>query len=167
MAEIGNAPVNFGEYKRKLRGIAEVGEAAEPLQHGGGGGTFGGMGPEAIIDAKIGAAEARVDTKFAELRLELQRLPGKATIWGAVASIAGIVVGAISLVLAVISFGGDRFDGGMSARTAVEDALHADRFRQAAQDAQLAAQLKAISAQNDELAKRIDTIGAQRSGGPK
>jgi len=71
-------------------------------QFGGGGGD-GGMD---MMDAKISAAEARVDTKFEQLRGDLKDFATKSTVWGAAATI-------IAVVLAAIAFGGDRFDAGM------------------------------------------------------
>lgn len=59
-----------------------------------------------MIDAKVAAAEARVDTKFEQLRGDLKDFATKATVWQAAATI-------IAVVLAAIAFGGDRFDAGM------------------------------------------------------
>lgn len=84
---------------------------AIPLQHGGGGGTWDGMDAEAIINAKVAAAEARVDTKFAELRADLSHLPTKGTIWGAIGT---AIVAILGVILAMLSYGGDRFDSGVS-----------------------------------------------------
>ena len=73
------------------------------LKSGNGGGNSGDM---ETVDAKIAAAEARVDTKFAELRGDLKNFATKSTVWQAAATI-------IAVVLAVIAFGGDRFDAGV------------------------------------------------------
>ena len=53
------------------------------------------------IDARDDAIESR-------LLQRLDKFPTKATVWGAVAT-------GVGLVLAIAAFGGDRFDGGMSA----------------------------------------------------
>lgn len=74
-----------------------------------------------LTDAKIAAAEARTDAKFAELRGDFSRefteikttlthMPSTLTIWGASFTVAVSVIG---ILLAVIAFGGDRFDAGL------------------------------------------------------
>lgn len=68
------------------------------------------MADNDIIDAKIEAAEARIDTKFAELRGDLKDFATKGTVWGAVATAIASILG---VLLAVLAFGGDRFDGGL------------------------------------------------------
>lgn len=68
------------------------------------------MADQEIIDAKIQAAEARVDTKFAELRGDLKDFATKGTVWGAVGTAVAAILG---VLLAVLAFGGDRFDGGL------------------------------------------------------
>jgi hypothetical protein len=97
------------------------------LKSGGPGGTSGGMD---VIDSKIAAAEARTDTKFAELRGDLAKFATKGTVWGAVGT-------AVALLLAVAAFGGDRFDAGMSSSSAVASYSEAQRRRDAIQDEKL------------------------------
>ena len=116
-----NGPVNFSR-------------STEGLKHGGGGGTSGGMD---AIDAKIAAAEARTDTKFAELRGDLKDFATKRTVWSGVASVIGAVVAAISLLLAILAFSGSRFDSGMSARGAVAEMVSEQHKRDDAQDVKL------------------------------
>jgi hypothetical protein len=94
------------------------------LKMGGPGGTSGGMDN---VDAKIAAAEARTDTKFAELRGDLQRFATKQTVWGA----AGTIV---AIILAVLAFGGDRFDAGVSSSALIASYTEAQSKRDAAQD---------------------------------
>lgn len=99
-------------------------DIAEPLKHGGGGGTSGGMD---TVDSKIAAAEARTDTKFAELRGYLKDFATarelRGTVWGAAATI-------IAVILAAIAFGGDRFDAGIG----MADIRQAQLARDADQD---------------------------------
>lgn len=98
--------VNFNAFKSSL-GVAVEGPQNSALKHGGGDGTSDGM---ETVDAKIAAAEARTDTKFAELRSDLKEFATtsqlRATVWGATAVI-------IATGLAAVAFGGDRFDAGM------------------------------------------------------
>lgn len=82
------------------------------------------------VDAKIAAAEARTDTKFAELRGELRRLPGMGTL-------IATIIAAFGAVLAVLAFAGGRFDSGMSARSLVEQVQTEQRARDAGQDRKL------------------------------
>jgi hypothetical protein len=89
------------------------------------------------VDSKIAAAEARTDTKFAELRGDLQRFATKQTVWGAAGSI-------VAILLAVMAFAGDRFDAGMSASDVIATYTEAQRKRDAAQDEKL-----------DEILKRL------------
>ena len=94
------------------------------LKKGGPGSTSGGMD---TVDSKIAAAEARTDTKFAELRGDLQRFATKGSVWGAAGSI-------VAILLAVLAFAGDRFDAGVSASSVVDGITAAQRARDAEQD---------------------------------
>lgn len=104
---------------------------ATPLQHGGGGGTYGGMD---IVDAKIAAAEARTDTKFAGLKGSLdlinERLDNieratngvRLNVWLAAAT-------ALALGIAAMAFGASQFGNGvMVTSVAVQDASEAKRL---------------------------------------
>lgn len=110
----------------------------QTLKRGGPGGTSGGMD---IVDSKIAAAEARTDTKFAELRGDLAKFATKGTVWAAAATLGGTI---LAVLLGVLAFGGDRFDAGMSASSAVSAYSEAQRKRDAAQDEKL-----------DEILKRL------------
>lgn len=72
------------------------------------------------VDAKIAAAEARTDTKFAELRADLKDFATKSTVWQAAATI-------IAVVLAAIAFGGDRFDAGIGMADTQQKQLQRDQ----------------------------------------
>lgn len=117
---------------------AELTSEDARLKTGGGGGTSDGMD---TVDAKIAASEARTDTKFAELRgdintqfaelrMQLAHMPSKNTLWAAVGTGAAAVLG---VLLAIIAFGGDRFDAGMG----VADQRQAQLQRDQKQDAAL------------------------------
>ena len=125
------------EYRRRAQYLTDAPVELEPelpLKHGGGGGTSGGMD---AVDAKIAAAEARTDTKFAELRGDLKDFATakemRNTVWG-----AALTLGAI--ILAAIAFGGDRFDAGLG----MADTHQKQLQRDAEQDAKF-----------DEILKRL------------
>ena len=109
-----------------------------PLKDGDGSGTSGGMD---TVDAKIAAAEARTDTKFAELRGDLKDFATKTTVWQAVGT---IIVSVLGVLLAVLAFGGDRFDGGLSVGGIISQVQGEQKARDQAQDAKL-----------DEILKRL------------
>ena len=94
--------------------------------HGGGGG--GGNMETSVpikdyIDARDDAVESRLSTS-------LDKLPTKATIWGAAGTLFG-------LLLAVAAFAGDRFDGGMGASSLMAEQAQAQRQTDETQDAKL------------------------------
>jgi hypothetical protein len=121
--------VSHLDARRKLKLVdAHVRVAHDaPLFGGGGGGTSGGMD---AVDAKVAAAEARTDTKFAELRGDLSSFATKGTVWGAMGTALGII-------LAVLAFAANRFDAGVSAGGAVAPYVTQQQQRDAAQDKKL------------------------------
>lgn len=108
-----------------------LGAENRTLKHGGPGGTSGGMD---VVDSKIAAAEARTDTKFAELRGDLAKFATKETVWAAAGALGGTI---LAVMLALAAFGGDRFDAGMSATGVLAPFAEAQRERDAAQDQKL------------------------------
>jgi hypothetical protein len=70
------------------------------------------------VDSKIAAAEARTDTKFAELRGDLAKFATKGTVWAAAGTLGGSVLA-------------------VSASSAVAPFVAAQRERDAAQDKKL------------------------------
>jgi len=109
-----------------------------------------------MMDAKIAAAEARVDTKFEQLRGDLagfstritsiqSAIDGKPGFWNMVGIIAGGIATALAIGLAVIAFGGDRFDAGMG----LADKQAAQMQRDTKQD-------KDVAAINQKLDKLIE-----------
>lgn len=105
-----------------------------------GGGGEGPMEPQISIrdyvDARDEAIESRLDSK-------LEKLATKGTIWGAVGT-------AIGIMLAVLAFGADRFDGGVSA-SAVIDRV---RVEQAKTDQAQNAKLDSLNNKLDILLER-------------
>lgn len=130
---------------------ADVYELRPGLKGGGGGGTFDGM---ELVDAKIAAAEARTDTKFAEvlgelrsMRAETSHLP---TTGAMIATVIASTAAAVGVIVAVLAFGGDRFDGGVSvgqagveAKTAL-DRVIAENEAQTRQIEQVSQQLQKV-----------------------
>lgn len=126
---------------------AENIERQATLQHGGGGGTSGGMD---IIDAKIAAAEARTDTKFAEvlgelkaMRSDMSHMPST---WAMVGTMGGFAVVIVTVILAVMAYGGDRFDGGVA-------------FGQGSAEAKVA--LDKVTSENAAQTKQIEQLSGQ------
>jgi hypothetical protein len=70
-----------------------------------------------VIDAKIAAAEARTDTKFAQVIARLDRMPSTATLIGSLATAAATI---IAIVLAVLAYGSQWFGLGMDASAAAQ-----------------------------------------------
>lgn len=106
MSEEGHVVAFPGEYRTPP---TDASPAPAPLQPGGPGGTSGDMSD--LVDAKIAAAEARTDTKFAQLLARLDKLPTTATLLATAATtIFSIIVG----LIAVLAYGGDSFNTGRS-----------------------------------------------------
>ena len=136
-------------FVRKLRSQNVALEAENrTLKQGGPGGTSGGMD---TVDSKIAAAEARVDTKFAELRGDLARFATKNTVWGAVGTAVGTL---IAVMLAVLAFGGDRFDAGLGASGLLAPYVEAQRKRDNAQDEKLDEILRRLPSSKDDASKK-------------
>jgi hypothetical protein len=88
------------------------------------------------VDARDEAVESRMSAK-------LETLPTKNTVWGAVAT-------GIGLLAALIAFGGDRFDGGVS----VSPTIAKLQVEQAKRDADQDAQLKLMDQKLDVLIRQ-------------
>lgn len=92
---------------RRRQKAAAVGAANKggdpelPLFGGGGGGI---SGPMISLKDYVDKADEAVETR---LTAKLDTLSTKQTVWAAVATILGVL-------LAVLAFGGDRFDAGLS-----------------------------------------------------
>lgn len=129
-----------------------AGQFPPPLQGGGGGGTFDGM---EVIDAKIAAAEARTDAKFAEmigelkaLRTDLHHMPSTTAMIG---TMGGFTALAISILLAVSALSGQMFGIGMDAQQVSDRAVQS-----AAQRVQ--PQIDALASSNRDLDRKIDDL---------
>lgn len=139
------------------------------LKHADGGGTSGGMD---VVDAKIAAAEARTDTKFAEVVGELRLIERSTSGLKATIIVTGISV--VALVAAILGWGTSMFGTGMDAQTvadraatSVEQRLSAQLQTTAARYEELAAGLEAVSAENSERwSEVLEAIRADRSSPP-
>lgn len=131
---------------------ADLKAQVELLKHGGGGGTSGPMEPAVPLKDYVDARDEAVETR---LMAKLDQLSTKGTIWGA----AGTV---IAIILAVMAFGGDRFDSGMDASNVVETA----RKVQAETDAKQDERLRQIDSKLDLLIQRTAKAPTLGSGAP-
>lgn len=89
----------------------------------GGGGMEPGVPMKDYIDARDDAVESR-------LKQLLHSIPTKATVWGAVAT-------GIGTLLAILAFGGDRFDGGVGASGLLRTQAERHAAIDSAQDSKL------------------------------
>lgn len=105
-----------------------------PLKGGGGGGTSGPMEPSVSLKEYVDKADEAVESR---LVAKLDQLPGKGTIWGAAAAIVGGVFSALAIGLAAVSWGGDRFDAGLSVAPTMAAAQQRQQVVDQRQDAQL------------------------------
>lgn len=124
---------------------------APNLKSGGGGGTFDNM---SVIDAKIEAAEARTDTKFAQVLARLDAIEKSTSglrlnVWLAAAT-------ALGLAVAAMAFGASQFGNGvMVTSAAVQDAAEAKRIAQENADE--------VRALRQDITTFMQTIQQQRS----
>lgn len=137
-----NPSRDYREYPRAV----EVAEH-NSLIGGGSGGNDGGMD---LVDAKIAAAEARTDTKFAEvlgelkaMRSDMSHMPST---WAMVGTMGGFAVVVVTVILAVMAYGGDRFDGGVA-------------FGQGSAEAKVA--LDKVTSDNAAQTKQIEQLSGQ------
>jgi hypothetical protein len=113
-----------------------------PLKGGGGGGTSGGMNVSMkdYIDARDAAVASDMHTEFANLRADIAKLP---TTW----TLVGTALAIVSILVAVLAFGGARFSAGIS--------LADQRETQLQRDSQQDAVAKATASKLDEILKRL------------
>ncbi|CAM3518715.1 hypothetical protein G6L26_007540 [Agrobacterium radiobacter] len=130
----------------------DAGQISPPLQQGGGGGTFDNMD---IVDAKIAAAEARTDAKFAEMmgelkamRTDLSHMPSTITMIGTMGAFTGVM---ITVVLALFALSGQMFGIGMDAQQVSERAV------QTASD-RLQPKIDNLAESNRDMNAKMDAI---------
>lgn len=127
----------------------------QTLKSGGGDGTSGEM---EIVDAKIAAAEARTDTKFAELRGDLKAISAstsglKATV---ITTVVGTGIAVLAVTIAVIAYGGQMFGSGLDASTAAREAAAEVEQRYAAERQQQTEYLQQTNLALQETLRRLE-----------
>lgn len=80
--------------------------------YGGNGGDGMDTTQKDYVDARLDSVRAQNDARFAEVIAKLEKMP---SIGAMAAMIAGATVTIVGLIVGVLAFGGDRFDGGISA----------------------------------------------------
>jgi len=101
-----------------------------------GGGKGGGpMDPSVSMKDHLDARDAALESR---LGAKLDKLPSEARMWGMVVSILGGTFVLFVGFLAVLSFAGDRFDGGMSVSPAIAAVQQNQAQVDQRQDAQMA-----------------------------
>lgn len=111
------------------------------------------------VDARTDMVRAQNDARFAELITEIRTVGAKLdhvpSTWTMIGTIIAAAVGAVGLVLGILAFAGDRFDGGVAASDLVTKAseLQAEKIaafteqqvlRDSLQDAKLDQILRAV-----------------------
>lgn len=147
-------------------GSSQAGYEKRSLKSGGGDGTFEGM---EVVDAKIAAAEARTDTKFAEvlgelkaMRAEMTHMPSNRSMIGTMGALSAVV---LATVLAVLALAGDRFDGGVAYGIGSADAkLGLDRV--IAENSAQTKQIEMLSNQMNQVLQAISREPQKQSGEP-
>lgn len=99
-------------------------QVAPTAPGGGGDGIDQSVSIKDYVDARTDAVESRIN-------LKLSGLATKGSVWGAAGTVLGII-------LAVLAFGSDRFNGGLSVSLVVAEAQKAQAETDKKQDAQLA-----------------------------
>jgi len=119
------------------RAVTTSQEPELPLYGGGGNGPVEpSITIKDYVDARDEAVETRLNSRF-------DNLPTKGTIWTAVATAAGILA-------ALMAYGGDRFDGGVS----VSPTISKLQVEQAARDKEQDAKLDLMNQKLDVLIKQ-------------
>ncbi|WP_181181354.1 hypothetical protein, partial [Mesorhizobium sp. B1-1-5] len=98
-----------------------------------------------IIDAKIAAAEARTDTKFAEVMGELRAIDKSTS--GLKTTVVGTGIAALAIVIAILAWGSQVFSVGMDAQSIASIAVDA-----------VAPKFDAMQAQYTDLNGKVDTV---------
>jgi len=95
----------LGENGSEIKAGIYTESLGRGLQSGGGGSTYLGM--EALIDAKVAAAEARTDAKFAQVLAKLDSMDKqgsntRSTVWQAAFAIMGLIVALVALAATIV-----------------------------------------------------------------
>lgn len=99
--------------------------------------------------------EARMGQMKSEMELKLGGLAQTSTIWKATGTIVLAVLGSVGAIFAILSWAGDRVDGGVAAASSYNDEIVAAQLRDKEQD-------KADAAQAAKLDRIINVIEKQK-----
>lgn len=103
------------------------------------------------VDLKTEATRAQNDTRFVEVLTRLDKMP---SIWSVGVMFVVSVVSIVGAVLAFLTFGGDRFDGGVGyAANSVQQAVEA---REISQDN--AARMDELDTKVEAVDRKLDVI---------
>lgn len=97
------------------------------------------------LSIKVGELSAKIDLKVGELSAKVDALPGR-MLWIA----AGGVLSTVGLIVTILAFGFDRFDGGTAAMGAFSSEIVSPKMR----DEEQAKAMADISAKLDTLVKQ-------------
>lgn len=124
---------------------------------GGGGGDGVDTETRRYVDANMRAVRAENSSAFSRLESKIEKISPGAT-WQQIAFItfAWLVTG-IGIVFGILAFASDRFDGGLSAGSLIDEVMHSQAERDAAQDARIEQLLRSIDA-------RIEQLGVRQPG---
>ena len=132
-----------------------------PLKGSGGGGTFDGM--TAItreeLDAKLSATESRIEASLARMEANTSHLPSTGQLW---LSAASAVVATVGLLLGIVAFGGDRFDGGVTlGLSAIEQKIGVTEI--AKENAEQTRQIEMLSQQMHQVIQALSPRPGDKS----
>ncbi|MGB0507118.1 MAG: hypothetical protein ACPGGK_13060 [Pikeienuella sp.] len=85
----------------------------------------------AKMKSRVASAESKAES---ELATALAKLDGLPKFWPLVGTIILALVSAIGLIFGILSFAGERFDGGLSASSIVDEVEDRQRVMDARQD---------------------------------
>jgi hypothetical protein len=102
----------------------------------GGGGTTVDLETKRYVDKSMDAVKAQNDAAFSKVLARLDSMH-PATWQQNLGVVAAGVVALLGIIFAVLAFASDRFDSGVAAMGAIEEAIDAQREINASQDARL------------------------------
>lgn len=146
----GSAPNVIG-IKGGRGGSSDGGAGGGGSGHSSGGGAGGGnFVDRALLDSRIETVKAQNETAFARLEAKIDKIEPGATLKQNFILIATAIPVTLGLVVAILAWGSDRFDSGVSAMGAIEDSIDAQSDRNTAQDARIDRILEVLEGQNEQ-----------------
>ena len=149
-----------GKHGNKVVSLPVRGPNSTKKSGGNGGGTTVTPETQRYVDARTEATRAQNDAKFAEVIAKIDGFPKPLT-WQ---QAAAVVATGIGIVLAILAFAGDRFDGGMAVTT--DAATTKEIVSQNSKNIEALTESvdKMISAQAIENQKMIDALADHHEG---